>query len=195
MRNHQSSFELWVWAWRETWSHIRTRKHVLEEGGLMITTFIAASVIAMVLGKNWTALLWGLLAGLIGLFVYVLGVFIYYRTIAARRIREEEECFSAQEVLEYALEHSGLKDRHKIETALREAALRKKITVQVQRSTDSIWTDVSPDEFRTRAIDLVRDCVYEFGDPDAEPLGWSLYFNAHEIRKLWKEKKKGKSRA
>jgi len=159
----------------------------------MMATFIATVLIAMARGEIWSALLWGLIAGLGGLTIYLLVTFIWNLLIAPRRIREEEERFFSREVLEYALENSGLKDRSKIETELRKAALRKKITIEVQHTQDSITFDVSPDKFEEHAIDLDKDHIYRFrGEGKGKLLGIGPMFRGREIRKLWKKKKKGK---
>jgi len=191
MQSNRSNSDFWVWTWHETWEC--AKQHIFVPGGLMITAFIATTIIAEIRGESWSALLWGLLAGLGGLAIYILIVFTWKRIIAARRIREEEERFSTQKVLEYALKHSGLKERNKIETELRRAALWEKITIEVQQGGDSIWVSAPQEIFRTHAIDLIEDCIYNFNDPQAEPYGISLYFYGYEIRKLWKEKKEDNS--
>jgi len=114
MQNDQNNPKLWMWTWYETWSH--AKKHVLHQGAIMITTFISATIVAVIGGKGWSGLLYGLAAGLGGLFLYILIIFIWKRIIAAHQIRLEEEQLSAHDVLEYALKHSGLKEQSKIET-------------------------------------------------------------------------------
>jgi len=184
---NQSNSKFWQWAWREAWDH--ARKHIIVPGGIMITTFISGTVIAIIRGEGWRGLLFGLGAGLGGLLIYILIVLIWKRIIAARQIHLKEEQWSAQEVLEYALKHSGIKEKSKIETELRKVALRNEINVEVQRGGDSIWVIVPKDVFLTHAIDLSSDCLYNFRNSEVEPYGTSLYFYGYEIRKLWKEKK------